>query len=170
MQPLATFCSSQNAPVGYQDRPTVKAVVMDEGQKQVLLFSGSLLGGGVENGETDEEALKRECLEEAGISIEIIKPLGTVIQFRDILKKRYEVHGFLVRHLEKLSEPTDMNEGKKRRVLLWRSIPDAISMLKTSIESIEQIREAESFDDSSQARLYNAKMALIFLEQAEKDL
>lgn len=169
MQPLATFCSSANEPVDYVPRPTVKAVVLDE-SKRVLLFSGSLLGGGVEKGETDEAALHRECLEEAGISIEIVKPLGIVIQFRDVLKKRYEIHGVVARYVAKVSEPTTTSESEKRRIVAWHTLPEAISMLEKSVEEFERANAKETFDDSYQARLYNAKTALIFLQEAAKGL
>ena len=38
----------------------------------------SFVGGGVENGETHEECLKREFIEESGYEIESIKPFVTV--------------------------------------------------------------------------------------------
>ena len=44
-----------------------------------------LPGGGVEKGESIEEALKREILEEVGCAIDIVREIGVVIEYRDDL-------------------------------------------------------------------------------------
>ena len=72
MNILATFNDNDFEPTDYIDRPTVKAVILND-QDEVLLFSGGLPGGGVEDGETNEQALARECMEEIGGTISIGK-------------------------------------------------------------------------------------------------
>ena len=42
--------------VGYQERVAVRAVVIDDTGQKVLLFGDGLVGGGVEEGESEQEA------------------------------------------------------------------------------------------------------------------
>ena len=71
----------------YKIREASRAVVFDNENKVALLHATKynyfkLPGGGIENVENPEAALKRECLEEIGCNIEIIKELGTILEYR----------------------------------------------------------------------------------------
>jgi 8-oxo-dGTP diphosphatase len=58
----------------YKDRAGVYAIIFDNkgSVAAVRVPEGSfLIGGGIEEGETHEECLKRECLEETGYDIEV---------------------------------------------------------------------------------------------------
>ncbi len=167
MQPISILMTSSEEPNGYENRPTVKAVVIDE-DGYTLLFGLSLLGGGVEEGESLEEAIHRECLEEAGILVEIIAPLGEVIQYRDALKKRHEIQGFLVRFLHQQSEPTTTQAREMNRSLTWLTFNEAESMLEKRIAEVEEVRETYSAGDAYQSALYSATTALVFLREAKK--
>ena len=60
--------------INYIDRIGAYAIIFSKDNKVAVAKTSTgyfLLGGGVENGETDEECIKRECLEEAGISVEV---------------------------------------------------------------------------------------------------
>lgn len=54
-------------------------------------------GGGVDNGETIEEGLKRELEEELGVTVEIIEKLGIVTDFYNLLKRKNINHYYLVK-------------------------------------------------------------------------
>lgn len=165
--PLRILASSFEEPKGYTDRLTVKAVVLNE-VGRILLFGGSLLGGGVEKDEDLEWALKRECLEEAGVLIDSLKPIGIVIQYRDALKKRYEIHGFLTRFIEKISEPTTASESEKKRTVTWLTLLEAKESLQNKINEIEKIGNQDPASDKYQAELFNTMTSLVFLQEIEK--
>lgn len=169
MRPTNVLMSFSEEPSDYQNRPTVKAVVIDE-DGDTLLFGLSLLGGGVEEGESLEAAIHRECLEEAGILIEILAPLGEVIQYRDALKKRHEIHGFLVRFVRQQSEPTTTQKREMNRSLTWLTFDKAEYMLEKRIAEVEEARETYPAGDAYQSALYSATTALVFLREAKKVL
>ncbi len=168
MHPLQILKDSPTEPEGYIDRLTVKAVVFNE-KNEVLLFGGALLGGGVEEGEDLSTALERECLEEAGITIEILKPLGVVIQFRDVWKKRYVIHGFLARFLAQKSQPTTLQENEKKRTVAWYAFTEADQLLTERIQALEQEGDLNPTQGLYQAQLFNMKTAQIFLRSSSFD-
>lgn len=159
--------SSSVAPKGYTDRLTVKAAVLND-DGQVLLFGHFLLGGGVEKDEGLERALKRECLEEAGVLIDHLVPIGIVIQYRDALKKRYEIHGFRAHFVEKISEPTTTDEAEKKRTTVWMTLSEAKENLQKRIEEIEMIGNQDPASDQYQAQLFNTMTSLAFLQEIQK--
>lgn len=64
-------------------RETARAIVLDnEGKVGVIYITGKdyiqIVGGGIEKDESIEEGLRRECLEEAGVEIEIVSKLCDV--------------------------------------------------------------------------------------------
>ena len=166
MKLLKVLNSSVEEPKGYKTRLTVKAVILDD-KKRVLLTDGLLVGGGVEQDEVLEVALKRECIEEAGILVDSFEPLGVVVQYRDALKKRYEIHGFRVRFREKIGEPTTTQEREVGRSLSWFSLPEAETMLKERIEEIERVGNLDSKTDTYQSLLFNTMTSLIFLQEVK---
>ena len=65
--------------VTYTKRPASYAIIEREEDKKIAIATEGktyfLLGGGIENKETELETLKREIIEEAGYSIKNIKYL-----------------------------------------------------------------------------------------------
>lgn len=169
MTPIQILNASSIEPEGYTDRPTVKAVVIDQ-DNRVLLFSGALLGGGVETGEDLPTALARECLEEAGIEIEVLDALGVVIQFRDAFKKRYVIHGFLARFIAQQGEPTTTQENEQKRTVTWYGVAEAEQLLVDEIIKIEEVGDTNAVEDKYQSELFNTKTALCFLQEARKKM
>jgi 8-oxo-dGTP diphosphatase len=169
MELLATLNANDFEPANYNPRPTAKAVIVND-KNELLLYSHFLVGGGVEEGETFEEALKRECMEEAGVKIEIIKPLGTVIQYRDELKKRYEVKGFLVKVIGEIGIPTTRQKDETGKETSWESFGDAISYLENFIKELDEDPDLDKSKNSYQGNSYNAKTHLIFIKKVQEIL
>lgn len=157
----------ESEPIGYTTRLTVKAIIMDE-NSNTAIFSGLLLGGGVEEGETVEQALYRECMEEAGIEVEIVKPLGIVIQYRDILKRKYEVYGFLARLVGGHGLPTTAQRDELGKTVEWLPVSEARSMFEKRIKELEVATKEGFVEDAHQGKLYNTITALTFLDEAVK--
>ena len=158
-----TLNPKENIPTDYTDRLTVKAVVFDD-ENQVLVFNGNLIGGGVELGEIEKEALHREALEEAGIEIEIHEELGEVVAYRDAAKKVYIMKGFLCKSIRKIQEPVD----ELSNPAFWEKIEDSIARFQNDIEKLKETGQQEFEPHVYEAKLSNREMAVIFLKEAHK--
>jgi 8-oxo-dGTP diphosphatase len=69
-------------------RIAARAIILNQDGKMALFNKSNkneykLPGGGVEEGEDVEIALRRECLEETGCNIEIVKELCTIDEHRE---------------------------------------------------------------------------------------
>jgi 8-oxo-dGTP pyrophosphatase MutT (NUDIX family) len=89
-------------------------------------------GGGIEDGETEEEAAKREALEEAGCQIKILKKIDEQ-QFTD----NNPEYGATIHHsvcflAKKVGDQNDTNfddwERSNNMKLIWVSFPEAIKL------------------------------------------
>jgi ADP-ribose pyrophosphatase YjhB (NUDIX family) len=148
----------------YIIRKVVRAVILDETETKVLFFGSLLVGGGVEDGESDEDALHRESMEEVGATVKIIKPLGEVISYRDYLKKKYIVHGYLCKKIGELVTPTSTDPEEQLNEPVWVDIITSIKKLEDEISSLESNRS--SFElEVFQRKVHNRKVALTFLKE-----
>src|SRR5690349_13248459 len=67
----------------YAPRPGVYGIALDEAGHVLVVDAGERLalpGGGMEPGETAEEALRREVAEETGYRIAVGEPVGEAVQ------------------------------------------------------------------------------------------
>ena len=147
----------------YTDRKTAKAVVVND-SGEVLLFPHSLIGGGIEGNETYEEALHREALEEAGIQIEIIKPVGEVIGFHDGSKLKYIVHGYLCKYIAKVADAVDELDHPPR----WENPEDAINRIQANLDNLLIQDVGPDGEGMFQSRVANRHIAICFLNEAFK--
>ncbi len=112
------------------ERPGAYAVIEKDGLFAVVKNPKSffLLGGGIENDETPEEALHREVIEEVGMSIRIDQKIGVAVQYLyvpevdlHICKKGYF---YKVTLLEQVSETSEENHE-----LLWLDEEEVLEKL-----------------------------------------
>jgi 8-oxo-dGTP diphosphatase len=132
-------------PPVYQERGAARAVVFDGDRKIALLHVTKLSyhklpGGGIEKGESTEDALRREISEEIGCSIVNVRELGIVEEFRNKFSLHQLSYCFFadldgekgVPHLEQ----DEIADGFET---VWLSIKDAITILEseTGVEDYE---------------------------------
>ena len=78
-------------------RDAVRGVILGKNEKLLMVYSKhrgdyKLPGGGVQKGETHEDALKREIREECGLKVALIKKiLGKVIEYKKARDKGYDI-------------------------------------------------------------------------------
>lgn len=99
----------------------------------------TLPGGGIEAGETPEEALKREILEETGCTCDHIEPLGIVSENRFHADYTVLTYYFIVRSNDSDTTPqltqAEIDEGT---CLKWCSFDDALRLIKNCDRSTNQ--------------------------------
>ncbi len=156
-------------PEGYAERKTVRAVVVNDAG-EILLLGSYPLGGGVEDTETYEEALHREVMEEGGVEVTIMKPLGEIIGYADDEKRKYVVRGYLCKNLKTASAPTTTDPHEFKYKLNWSAPAEAISRLESEIDELKKLSSAdfEGRKYSREARIHNRTICLEFIKEAFK--
>lgn len=160
------------------DREIVRSIVVDNQKnfyfakitRNDIFANGTFIetaGGGVEQGEELEVAIKRELKEELGIEVEIITKLGLVSDYYNLIHRHNLNHYFLCRIKSfgskkltndeknifnlstiKLDYQSAINEYKKNRkyklgrLLANREVP----ILKLAMELINALNESENFN------------------------
>lgn len=149
-----------DALIQYTDRPTVKVVIKKD-DKLLILNKGLLPGGGIDPGESDKDAITRELQEELGVTVKNVREIGTVVQYRNLLDKKYLINGYMA-ELESTGGLTDpQDEGEAQFTIQWLTVEDALTFVA---ESIEEARLKPMDDDVNQGKLYNLMTTLEFLQ------
>lgn len=130
-------------------RPTAKAIVRDnEGNIALLSADGHSLfpGGGVEEGESNEEACIRECKEEIGCDVVIQDYIGRYDQERNRDGKLYQVYFYVCEVVGEKGKPTTKQKGELACKLTWHTEGEVWSILESQIEAILQDHYAAQFN------------------------
>ncbi len=120
----------------FQIRRAARAVVFDKDKNIGILFVSKLNyhklpGGGLEGDENIEEALKRECLEEIGCNVEVVRELGEIIEYRDKWSLKQNSYCYVANVVgEKGSPDFTKEEISNGFEIKWVSLDEAIKLLE----------------------------------------
>ncbi len=113
-----------------------RGIIFNENHKLAILNKSlkneyKLVGGGVEEFETPEEAFKREAKEETGYNIAIEKKLGIIKEIKSHDNFVQISHVFIAHTIGK-SEGTNYTEKEKAEGsrLLWYDLEEAMNLIK----------------------------------------
>ena len=129
---------SQEEIAGFWVREAARAIVFDGDGNVALLHATKnnyykLPGGGIEEGEDNEAALKRECLEEIGCKVEIIGEVGMTIEYRKKYKLNQISYCYIAKVVgEKGTPKLEKDEIEEGFETIWLPIDEALRKVKES--------------------------------------
>ena len=141
-------------------RTAARAVVFDaDGNVAILNVSNKhyhkLPGGGIEEGEDEFTALKRECHEELGCDIEITGEVGQIIEYRKIFELKQISSCYLAKVVGQKGRPAfTQEESDEGFQIMWIPIQQDLQAL------------SDDKSDSMEGKLYIVPRDKLFLETA----
>ena len=144
------ICKITDTDIGEEDKelenPRIRfaargIVIRDDGK--IAIFNKSnkneykLPGGGIENDENPEDAFKRECLEETGCVVEIVKKLGIAEEYKYQINFKQISSVYVGKVLEDTKQlnvtQKEKDEGAK---LIWETPERALELIGNCYENL----------------------------------
>ena len=132
------FDNAQNLPVdNWRTRKAARAITFSNDGRVYLLKMANqnyhkLPGGGVDKGESLEETLYRELLEEIGCPAKVTQELGEIVEYRNDEKLIQYSYCFIAKQTNSLTETTlekgEINDGAQ--TVIAKNIDEAIKLLE----------------------------------------
>ncbi len=120
----------------YRVRKTARAVLLDMNGRVALFHSAKwgyykVPGGGIERGESPEEALRREVLEETGYKSRAGNELGVIMEYRDRIGLLQISYCYTATtEGTQASQRLTKSELRERFSLEWHSMEDATAIVR----------------------------------------
>ncbi len=123
----------------YQVREAARAIVIDDHSNVALLHLSrddyyKLPGGGIEVLEDKVSALKRECKEEIGCSIDEIIEIGIIVEYRKLANLKQTSYCYFAKVKGEKGTPRleegEIEEGMRE---VWLPYENAVDLIKNSI-------------------------------------
>ena len=120
----------------FRTRRAIRGVIFDRGNNIALLHQTekgwyAIPGGGVEDGETFEQGIIRECKEEIGCDIEIVENLGTTLEYRKSRNSINESQGFIASVVGDKGSPIADDETSDSDII-WVSMAEAVRFMENT--------------------------------------
>lgn len=123
--------------IKYEIRKAARAVLLNEAGQVAMMYVGKddyykLPGGGLENEETIQAALRREIYEEVGAKLQIIQEIGVVMEYREDFEQLQISYNYLCKTKGELAAPqltaNELNHGFR---LVWMNLEEGIQAVSS---------------------------------------
>lgn len=135
--------ASDTTSIVWKDRPTGKVVLLND-KNEVVLVSNKvtnlflLPGGGIEEGEDIVEGAKRECREETGYEIEIVRELGVTEDYRARDARHCISYGFIAKAFSQGPILLAESEAGIGFFMQWVPLAEAIKIFSSQEEKVRR--------------------------------
>ena len=151
MKKLGTFTQTDVFPgkedakekINFEDRITGKAVIFDYDNNIALVGNRVnsfylLPGGGIDAGESIEDGIIRECLEEVGCKVELKEAVGIIDDYRDRDKKHCINYCYSAKVIGKKGKLALTEEEEKNGLhVIWTPLDEAIKILEKEVGQLK---------------------------------
>lgn len=130
--------------INFEDRVTGKAIVFDDDNNVALVGTKVnsfylLPGGGIDQGESIEVGIIRECLEEIGCNVELKIPIGTIDDYRNRDRKHCINYCYTAKLIGHKGELTLTEDEKKNGLhVIWVPLDEAIKILEKEVGQLKR--------------------------------